>query len=100
MENLPGSHVLSYPVVSKAGREVLFLRRWFLSAALEVTELKAESHLMPLGLETFIGTQLLTAPCEMPSPKFPNGTFLPTLRFFWVPGKILFNNTEFCWVII
>lgn len=48
---------------------------------------------MPLGLETFIGMQLLTAPCETPFPHFPNYTFLPTLSFFQIPGTVLFNNT-------
>jgi len=59
MENLSDSLLLTYFVRFEAGREVLFFSCWFLSAALEVTELKAESHHMPLSLETSIKPQLL-----------------------------------------
>lgn len=59
MENLSDSHFLTYFVRLQAGGEVLFLSCWVLSAVLEVTELKAESHHMPLSLETLIKTQLL-----------------------------------------
>lgn len=53
------SFFLTYFARFGAGGKVLFLSRWFFSAALEVTELKAESHHMPLSLETLIKPQLL-----------------------------------------